>query len=947
MKKILSFLLLGLICSIGNLWAVNLPETVWDLNEANLGENWKHTAAATYIKSDNIFLFHAYELYQSSSAYQTWTDNTNSGSSSATWDAMTPFPANTSWTGAEAKSAKLNESSGGPYCYRVTNCEKVYIMGKSGSNKKRTVYLRAYEVTNNEPAEIATAESSFEANDNTVISIDIDDSKEYVIEVSQVGSGTGGSSGGNSNYYAIAFQYSATTYVATYKANGSGEEDVIDYEARTVAANPFSWAQHAFTGWNTTADGTGAAYAVGAALSADITLYAQWEEALAVNFDLQGHGDAIEAQYIISGNKVAEPAAPTADGYVFGGWYKEAACVNEWNFATDVVSAATILYAKWDKVCYNAIYDLVEGVGSAEVTADDATVNDGESLVLSNTAGRIKLTPADGKKFRSGDRITFSGIIGNTSKNYGVKVFASDNKTSAGNFYVEGTTDPLTVSGTLTLAADQDYLYIGRYDGTTTTLTSCVISQPGECPDMYVATYHANGSGEADVVDDEAIKVAANPFEYAGHTFLGWNTAADGTGEDVAVGTSLSADIELYAQWQASFVVSYYNGAELLGSEEVIAGASPVEATSIKDAIQLVTFNGWFSDAELTSPVDPAAAVISANTNFYASITPIYASSINIEQLVLDNSISYDIMAQMGTLGYASNMTNDLDALNDEKSKRNEPYLGQKIKAAGKLLNFRVAAGNTVLVKFGNIGTTPQVSINGGEYANMEITDNVYTYVAEADALISIKTVDGKTVVLKQIVIGVNPQIADVVLPATSAEITLGTNGWSTYAATYDFTVTGATVYIAKVNNEGNAVILTEVKNAVVPAEAGIVLKGAEDAIVTISSSTDAVSDFSDNELVGTISEKTATTNMYVITTNEGVTEFNPCENKLKIPAHKAYLEIESENPAPLRVIFAENNATAIDNIEGADDAVKFVENGVLYIRRNGVVYTTTGQVVR
>ena len=57
------------------------------------------------------------------------------------------------------------------------------------------------------------------------------------------------------------------------------------------------------------------------------------------------------------------PPAPEREGYIFGGWYKEPECINEWDFETDtlpeekieinengeeeVVYQETILYAKW------------------------------------------------------------------------------------------------------------------------------------------------------------------------------------------------------------------------------------------------------------------------------------------------------------------------------------------------------------------------------------------------------------------------------------------------------------------------------------------------------------------------------------------------------------------------------------------------------------------------
>ena len=81
-------------------------------------------------------------------------------------------------------------------------------------------------------------------------------------------------------------------------------------------------------------------------------LYAKWTaETYTVSFDLQEHGAAITAQDgLVKGAKVTEPTAPTEEGYVFAGWYKEAACSNKWDFASDTVSADTTLYARWKEV---------------------------------------------------------------------------------------------------------------------------------------------------------------------------------------------------------------------------------------------------------------------------------------------------------------------------------------------------------------------------------------------------------------------------------------------------------------------------------------------------------------------------------------------------------------------------------------------------------------------
>lgn len=77
-----------------------------------------------------------------------------------------------------------------------------------------------------------------------------------------------------------------------------------------------------------------------------------------VTFDKNGHGTAPKAQEVKEGYKATAPTAPTAEGYTFGGWYKEAAVTNAWNFSEDVVEEDTTLYAKWTE---NAPAEQTEG----------------------------------------------------------------------------------------------------------------------------------------------------------------------------------------------------------------------------------------------------------------------------------------------------------------------------------------------------------------------------------------------------------------------------------------------------------------------------------------------------------------------------------------------------------------------------------------------------------
>ncbi|MBR6841568.1 MAG: InlB B-repeat-containing protein [Prevotella sp.] len=234
------------------------------------------------------------------------------------------------------------------------------------------------------------------------------------------------------------------------------------------------------------------------------------------------------------------------------------------------------------------------------------------------------------------------------------------------------------------------------------------------------------------------------------------------------------------ATWKTKdvkYTVTYKEGEATIGTEEVIVGGHPAEYAA-KQSKNLATFVDWYSDADLADGhliSDIAAMTVSEDVTVYGKWTYTYAQSVNVEKWVLDNGKTPNsdqtgaLISLLGTRGFASNLAYvesnlELDSLNDGKGTgRNYAYLGLKVKVAGKMLDFRLAKDNTVKVKFGNVGATPLLAINGGEYAAMTIEDGVFAYTATGEDYISIKTADAKAVVFQQIMIG--EDIQDVTLP--------------------------------------------------------------------------------------------------------------------------------------------------------------------------------------
>lgn len=107
---------------------------------------------------------------------------------------------------------------------------------------------------------------------------------------------------------------------------------------------------YVFTGWTPTVADT---------VNGNATYTAVWaedknnngvaddeEDRYTVTFHSNGHGTAPAQQRVLEGDAALEPTAPTASGWTFGGWYKDADCREAYDFS-DRVSGDLELYAKW------------------------------------------------------------------------------------------------------------------------------------------------------------------------------------------------------------------------------------------------------------------------------------------------------------------------------------------------------------------------------------------------------------------------------------------------------------------------------------------------------------------------------------------------------------------------------------------------------------------------
>lgn len=153
-----------------------------------------------------------------------------------------------------------------------------------------------------------------------------------------------------------------------------------------------------------------------------------------------------------------------------------------------------------------------------------------------------------------------------------------------------------------------EYAFVGlsnQSDGTVYQQTDGVVSVRGTADKeinnvialiSHVITYDANGGTGSMNATKTCEPVATSTFTRSGYQFTGWNTRADGTGQNMKAGdtASFTANTTLYAQWQAtSHTVTFdTNGGNAIAPQTVDDKGKAKEPTApTRDSW---TFAGWY-----------------------------------------------------------------------------------------------------------------------------------------------------------------------------------------------------------------------------------------------------------------------------------------------------------------------------------------------------------------
>lgn len=185
---------------------------------------------------------------------------------------------------------------------------------------------------------------------------------------------------------------------------------------------------------------------------------------------------------------------------------------------------------------------------------------------------------------------------------------------------------------------------------------------------------------------------------------------------------------------------------------------------------------------------------------------------------------------------------------------------------------------------------------------------------------------------------------------AESYSISVNNSNYRTLCLPYAATLENATAYsISAINT--NSISITPV-NGLAAATPYIIKPTIENGTVTATYSGNPIAkQVATANIVGNLNATPIVVdpngNNYVLSANELHKVVSGGE--VTVAQYKAFFYFEGglAGAPALRIIEEENNVTNIQNIEGNEAAVKFIENGKLFIKKNGVVYDAVGTVVR
>jgi uncharacterized repeat protein (TIGR02543 family) len=281
--------------------------------------------------------------------------------------------------------------------------------------------------------------------------------------------------------------------------------------------------------------------------------------------------------------------------------------------------------------------------------------------------------------------------------------------------YVSGAT--VTVLGNTGTLARTGYSFAGwntlanglgtdRTAGSTFTISSNTTLFAKWTANSNTITFDGNGSTGGSTASQNintaaSANLTANGFTRTGYTFVGWNTAANGTGTSYANQVSYTmgtSNVTLYAQWSANNITVTFDsqgGSSISNGNTTTGGAFLNPGNPTRSGY---TFNGWFVSSTGGSAISfPYSHGQTANFTLFAQWTIVATPTLDPVSLSSYISTTYGTASSgMGFTASGSNLSSNITATAQSGYQVSEDNI-----TFGSSVS--VSSGATVYVRFSSI----------------------------------------------------------------------------------------------------------------------------------------------------------------------------------------------------------------------------------------------------
>ena len=418
--------------------------------------------------------------------------------------------------------------------------------------------------------------------------------------------GWGASAGSTTQVTSYSTSADATFYVmwtrgsynVRFLANGAAGtmETQTSSATANLSANTFTFADRTFTGWNTSADGTGTAYTNSQSYPflANLTLYARWGNV--ITFSSQGatSGSPSRTSQSWTSGSINLPTVGTMvkAGYTFSGWTTGSQTYA--GGASYTPTAGITFNPVWTANTYTISYNSNQATGGSVPSSQSWTTGT-TALTLSGNSGTLVKTG-----------YTFGGWAASVGSTTAVTTYS----TSATKIFYA-------------IWTPVNYAFTYALNGGTSTLPT-----------------------QASLRIYNSFTLAATPTR-ANYNFAGWSNGSTTYGAlaTFLIGASTPSTTTFTAQWTPVYTLAYV----LNGSPSVVTGGGLYDSGTVVSLAAAPSFTGYNFGGWL----DSSGTSRSAGSNF----TIVENSTLQARWTAISYSVTYNLGGGSGTLPLQSSLT--------------------------------------------------------------------------------------------------------------------------------------------------------------------------------------------------------------------------------------------------------------------------------------------------